>query len=529
MAICFILVVCVALASLTVHAPVWAQEDRVIQHLLGIGDATSGAANELRRQWWEEDFQTHPLVVQLGSRSGEERVRWMKKYRRFVPGDNLQQVLGKNRSAFERHAPIKYRQDVQLSMWEGLDRMVVIADENYLTGAGAEQEASAELQVPLEAIQSAFRQGKYELQVFRAEYRSAELAELCVQLEKLFGVPVSAEISFLPLDYATPILSSAADRFLVAFDGRFQLDLYKPVIELPSRHLEVPVRPATGEDEPPFLTVTLKEGDVVYVPRGWGVRATTRRTFGIFVDISVHVYESMVVDALTQMLEDIMMPLGQDFETYFDTGDNEASASDDDEASTPHLRRASHFPDARSRDSSRKVLEQAIRKSDPHLTWARLLDSVLRVTADVMPDLRVFTPRRPEMQALLGWNVKTRVAQVLRSICEAAEYAPLLEPILEVLAEVPPDSSGVFGGVHMVRFGLEMTNLPVLPEALASGFKIALKHFEKAADPELAYLRLQDIHETEFINKYLSKRVRDLEHFLKAHKEPIPNSVNDEL
>jgi hypothetical protein len=62
--------------------------------------------------------------------------------------------------------------------------------------------------------------------------------------------------------------------------------IYEPVVELPLSHQRW--SPALGDPGPPYLDLTLRPGDTLYLPRGWPHEAVTDRADSLHVTVGLH-------------------------------------------------------------------------------------------------------------------------------------------------------------------------------------------------------------------------------------------------
>jgi ribosomal protein L16 Arg81 hydroxylase len=115
------------------------------------------------------------------------------------------------------------------------------------------------------------------------------LAGLCERLQARFDHPVHANV------YVTPGNASGFtphydihEVFVLQVAGRKRWSIYAPVVELP--HRSQPFTPQAYAGQAPVAEVTLDDGDLLYLPRGFLHSTTTSDGFSAHVTIGISVY-----------------------------------------------------------------------------------------------------------------------------------------------------------------------------------------------------------------------------------------------
>ena len=136
------------------------------------------------------------------------------------------------------------------------------------------------------------------LQALHLHHRPTAL--YCRGLEQRLGFPVQANA------YQTPasaqgfgVHHDTHDVFVLQVSGTKRWRIYEPVVELPLSHQRW--SPALGDPGPPYLDLTLRPGDTLYLPRGWPHEAVTDRADSLHVTVGLH--PPTRLDALKAALE----------------------------------------------------------------------------------------------------------------------------------------------------------------------------------------------------------------------------------
>jgi hypothetical protein len=123
------------------------------------------------------------------------------------------------------------------------------------------------------------------LQALHLHHRPAAL--YCRGLEQRLGFPAQANA------YQTPasaqgfgVHHDTHDVFVLQVSGTKRWRVYEPVVELPLAHQRW--SPSLGDPGPPYLDLTLRPGDTLYLPRGWPHEAVTDRADSLHVTVGLH-------------------------------------------------------------------------------------------------------------------------------------------------------------------------------------------------------------------------------------------------
>jgi hypothetical protein len=127
------------------------------------------------------------------------------------------------------------------------------------------------------------------------------LAEFCRGLEAELGHPVQANAYYTPASaQGFAVHHDTHDVFCLQVEGEKRWLVYPPVLELPLKHQKYV--PEMGEPGDPVLDVTMRAGDLLYLPRGWLHQAMTSDTASLHLTIGVNVFTWR--DALREALDE---------------------------------------------------------------------------------------------------------------------------------------------------------------------------------------------------------------------------------
>jgi ribosomal protein L16 Arg81 hydroxylase len=115
------------------------------------------------------------------------------------------------------------------------------------------------------------------------------LAEFCRDLEAELGHAVQANAYYTPASaQGFAVHHDTHDVFCLQVEGEKRWLVYPPVLELPLKHQKyVPEMGPPGEH---VLDVTMRAGDMLYLPRGWLHQAMTSDTASLHLTIGVNVF-----------------------------------------------------------------------------------------------------------------------------------------------------------------------------------------------------------------------------------------------
>jgi ribosomal protein L16 Arg81 hydroxylase len=115
------------------------------------------------------------------------------------------------------------------------------------------------------------------------------LAEFCRDLEAELGHPVQANAYYTPASaQGFAVHHDTHDVFCLQVEGEKRWLVYPPVLELPLKSQKYV--PEMGEPGDPVLDVTLRAGDMLYLPRGWLHQAMTSEAASLHLTIGVNVF-----------------------------------------------------------------------------------------------------------------------------------------------------------------------------------------------------------------------------------------------
>jgi JmjC domain len=127
------------------------------------------------------------------------------------------------------------------------------------------------------------------------------LGEFCRDLEAELGHPVQANAYYTPASaQGFAVHHDTHDVFCLQVEGEKRWLVYPPVLELPLKNQKYV--PEMGEPGDPVLDVTMRAGDMLYLPRGWLHQAMTSNAASLHLTIGVNVFtwRDAVRDALDE-------------------------------------------------------------------------------------------------------------------------------------------------------------------------------------------------------------------------------------
>jgi ribosomal protein L16 Arg81 hydroxylase len=127
------------------------------------------------------------------------------------------------------------------------------------------------------------------------------LGAFCRDLEAVLGHPVQANAYYTPASaQGFAVHHDTHDVFCLQVEGEKRWLVYPPVLELPLKDQKYV--PELGEPGDPVLDVTMRAGDMLYLPRGWLHQAMTSDAASLHLTIGVNVFTWR--DAVREALED---------------------------------------------------------------------------------------------------------------------------------------------------------------------------------------------------------------------------------
>lgn len=383
--------------------------------------------------FFEDHFGRTAYMVSDSSRVN--RLDWMKSHRKFLKNEDLDSLIKSNASSSEEGGPLLLGQDVDLfriakedhGFW-GRVRIGSFFPSQQDNAPVAPSDSDASnvtvsppiLSVDHGKVHEAFSDG-FEVVVYHMEVRSPEMHALVEALSAFWMVPVTASLHFLPnrlstIRNAAPIFY-AEDLFVVQLDGEQTVALYKDAVRSPSpadtENNEM--RAAVGrklENAEPEAKL-LREGDVLYVPRGYALDWRTDKKISLHVLLRMETYECAVYDALIETISHA----------------EKLSSGDEDNP----LR----FP---------------LVGSEGKLTFADFVREAARISAEVTPEMQAYVPLSKYVTSVMDDAEVERVEVVLSRNVEhfvTAAKKALFEPSLDVLADTHA-SEGPREGVFTV-------------------------------------------------------------------------------
>lgn len=127
------------------------------------------------------------------------------------------------------------------------------------------------------------------------------LAEFCRELEAELGHPAQANAYYTPASaQGFAVHHDTHDVFCLQVEGEKRWLVYPPVLELPLKQQKYV--PAMGEPGEPVMDVSLRAGDMLYLPRGWLHQAMTSDvpSLHLTVGINVATWRDAVREALDE-------------------------------------------------------------------------------------------------------------------------------------------------------------------------------------------------------------------------------------
>ena len=114
------------------------------------------------------------------------------------------------------------------------------------------------------------------------------LARYCRHLEAFLGHPAQANAYYTPAgSQGLPVHHDTHEVLSLQVAGEKRWLVYEPVLELPLKSQRY--RSALGAPGEPVLDVTLREGDTMYLPRGWLHQALTSGSDSLQITVGVNV------------------------------------------------------------------------------------------------------------------------------------------------------------------------------------------------------------------------------------------------
>jgi Cupin superfamily protein len=265
--------------------------------------------------FFEDHFGIKHFLVDDSMR--ENRFEWMSSHRRFLRNEDVDALLKMNSSARHDGQPLRLGEDVDLfriakegdGFW-GRSRLA-----SFYTKAETERAFDGSEMEPIgyvdyDKVHQAFTDG-FEIVVYNMQYRSPEIHKLADALSQYWMVPVSAALHFVPprlnqIKDRAPVFY-AEDMFIVQLDGEQSVALFKDTIRGPSPDdlLQSKMRAAVAENLEGATPEerTLKEGDVLYVPRGYALDWRTDQKISLHVALRLETHRCSVMDGILAAID----------------------------------------------------------------------------------------------------------------------------------------------------------------------------------------------------------------------------------
>ncbi|KAI0567269.1 hypothetical protein FGB62_3g237 [Gracilaria domingensis] len=307
---------------------------------------------------------------------------WMRMHRRFIPNHDIDNLLNTTSQAFSLTIPT----DLQLTRYNSSTSL----HEHFPPGSAP----------VLPTLQRSFRDG-FELVLHGMQDRSPTIARFADSLSAFWHVSVEASLHFCPPTSSTkhakhPRAATLrnGDLFVVVLDGELVANVHEAVHEFP-------LPSETGYNSHSILSslensspksISLDEGDVLYVPRGSASCVVARNSAALYLAFHIRTDEVPATMALRAMLM-----------------------------------------------AAQKRSDGPLGKfAASQLYWSDIVDYAIRVAHDVVPPLRRFFPLSgPIIEALedAGKPVGQEMAiDVLQKFVISAVNA-FFDPFIEAISE----------------------------------------------------------------------------------------------
>lgn len=283
--------------------------------------------------FFEDHFGRTHFLLEDSLRN--DRVEWMRAHRQFVRHEDVDSILAKNASAEFADHPLQLGRDIDmlriaqepLGNW-GRVKIASFypscfnSDSAVDDGGSCKNETSNSeghckecqthpiLTVDHTKVHDAFTDG-FELVVRKMEFRSQLVHEVVESLSSCWMIPVSASLHFMPnklnrIQVTAPTFR-ADDVFLVQLDGEQIVHIYPDAVESPSAaHVtndEMRTEIANSLQGAHHRTLVLKEGDVLYIPRGYAFDSRTDRQISLHITFALETHSSTMADGIRSVIE----------------------------------------------------------------------------------------------------------------------------------------------------------------------------------------------------------------------------------
>lgn len=356
-------------------------------------------SNEKTEDFFEFHFERSHFHIPYSTRT--DRKQWLRLYRRFLPHHDIDTLLSYNASAFTKES-LALHCDLDLVRPKEKGDEVV---DTLLKGA---KDIHA---VDLDSVHRAFRDG-FGVRVYVMEMRSAVVADLVERLRAFWVVSVSADMEFIPGSaMKTQVRILAEDSFFVVMEGAVAIVLYEDFFPFPTqKHIRdesIVENAKEGLGGIEGKPVEVREGDVLYVPRGCGIEIRGTGKVNLYTVFKVKTEESILADGIVGTMKSVK----------------------DSVLDNPLYKRL----------ESRGGVEYGA-------TWVDVFESAVKIAAEFLPQLRRFLALGggametiEEVGGLVGGDLLTKE---VRKFSEAASKA-LFEGVMDILAGEEEDTIGL--------------------------------------------------------------------------------------
>ncbi|CAN8064324.1 unnamed protein product [Agarophyton chilense] len=240
--------------------------------------------------FFSHNFERYALHVDDSYRSN--RVAWMHMHRRFILNHDIDNLLNTSSQVSSLSIPT----DLELTRYNSSTFVL----ETFPPGNAPH----------LTTLQNAFRDG-FELVLHRMQMRSAAIARFADSMSAFWHVSVEASLHFCPPSPPTKHVRDpraatlrSGDLFIVVLDGEMVASVHEAAHEFP-------LSSETGLNSHSILaslqnpsprTISLDEGDVLYVPRGSAFHIEGRNSPALYLAFHVRTDEVSATMVLRSML-----------------------------------------------------------------------------------------------------------------------------------------------------------------------------------------------------------------------------------
>jgi cupin superfamily protein len=218
------------------------------------------SAEEFLAEWWED----RPLVVERGGERRFDDLLSVADVERLISTGGLRHPAFRLVKAGERISVRDYAVDIP---WR--------------------PEAFSKT-IDVERVAAAFGDGA-TIVLQGLHHWWHPLAVFCRALEAELEEPAQANAYYTPRDsQGLPVHHDTHDVFVLQLAGEKRWLVYEPAWELPLK--EQRYSPELGAPGEPLHDVVLRQGDTLYLPRGWLHEAVTSATDSLHLTVGVNVY-----------------------------------------------------------------------------------------------------------------------------------------------------------------------------------------------------------------------------------------------